>query len=255
MKCGTSIASAGAHARKSSLRDRRRCRPQAACAASPAANIDENGALSSADALTDEERAAGEANTAGYQNLDESLTAEQRAEILAQYGNIHHEGVRDDLYEKAILYYDLNYGRITNRRYLTVVDFKLHSVNKRFYVLDMEGGPIASYVVAHGTGSDEDNDGVADTFSNIPGSNMSSLGFYATAETYIGAHGRSLRLDGLSPTNSKVRERLVVIHSATYVEEGREKQGRSYGCLALSEAETQDLITKLMSGSIIYASN
>jgi hypothetical protein len=48
---------------------------------------------------------------------------------------------------------------------------------------------------------------------------MSSLGVYKTAETYNGKHGLSLRLDGLSPTNSKARERAVVVHGADYVED------------------------------------
>ena len=55
--------------------------------------------------------------------------------------------------------------------------------------------------------SDPENDGTPRRFSNVEGSLQSSLGYYVTAETYEGKWGYSLRLDGLSATNSQVRKR------------------------------------------------
>jgi hypothetical protein len=205
-------------------------------------------------AASEQSLETGRANTAGFKDIP-SLTAAERASILARYASIPHEGVRQALYEQAILYYDTNVQRIENKRYLSVVDFQKSSGKHRFFVLDMNGGPMKSHVVAHGHNSDPDDTGTATRFSNTINSLESSLGFYVTAETYDGVHGESLRMDGLSSTNSNVRERAVVIHSADYVEDGRAKQGRSNGCFAFSEAEKPAIVANLKEGSIIYASN
>ena len=106
--------------------------------------------------------------------------------------------------------------------------------------------------VAHGSGSDTNHDGVATVFSNTSGSHMSSLGFMLTAETYSGTHGESLRLDGLEARNSKVRSRAIVVHSASYVDPGLSKMGRSQGCPAVSLANIKDFILKTKNGSLYY---
>jgi hypothetical protein len=175
--------------------------------------------------------------------------------VLAKYASVQHAGIRTALFEGAILFYDANLARIPNKRWLTIIDFASHSKDQRFFVLDMTGGPMASYPVAHGKSSDPNDDGLATSFSNANGSNQSSVGYYLTAETYIGGNGRSLRIDGLSTTNSNARERLVVIHGSDYVANGRPKQGRSLGCPALPHSVVQGVIDQLQSGSLIYAMN
>lgn len=204
--------------------------------------------------ITRAELDAAERRVAGFEEVP-SLTAAQKAEILARYASVPHAGIRNALYEKAILYYDHNLTRIPNKRWLAVLDFSKHSKNRRYYLMDMQGGPLVSYVVAHGKNSDTNDDGFANSFSNVDGSNKSSVGFYLTAETYFGANGRSLKLDGLSTTNSNVRARYVVIHGADYVADGRAKQGRSLGCPAFSHAIVQGLIDKIAEGSLLYAMN
>jgi hypothetical protein len=197
---------------------------------------------------------SGKANTDGYKDIPPLTDAEKEA-ILAKYASVPHEGIRPALYEQAILYYDTNYERLPNKNVVTVIDFASHSGRKRFFILDMkERGPMRSYVTSHGVNSDPNDDGLADTFSNVPGSLQSSLGFYVTAETYISPrNGESLRLDGLSTTNSKARERLIVIHPALYVDPTREKQGLSQGCPALSRPEAPIVIARIKHGSLIYA--
>ncbi|MFA5161009.1 MAG: murein L,D-transpeptidase catalytic domain family protein [Elusimicrobiales bacterium] len=146
-----------------------------------------------------------------------------------------------------------------NTDYVTVVDFTKHSSKARFFIIDMKSGAVKALHVAHGSGSDPGNTGYATKFSNQDGSHMSSLGFYLTGETYTGNHGRSMRLDGLSPTNSNVRARAVVVHGSSYVQEASVQPGRSWGCLALSDKVVQGVIDKLKKddkkngGSIIYA--
>lgn len=157
------------------------------------------------------------------------------------------------LLSRAVSYFDANKAIITNRDYLTVVDFSPHSGKKRFFVIDMKSGVVKPHVVAHGKGSDPTWTGYATTFSNVSGSNMSSVGFAVTGETYFGSHGRSLRLKGLSPTNSNMLTRAIVIHSASYVIEGAAKQGRSLGCFVLDEAIKDDVIDMIEGGSLLYA--
>src|SRR5690606_28831407 len=113
------------------------------------------------------------------------------------------------------------------------------SNKKRLHVINMSTGAGWSLHVAHGKGSDKNHDAYAERFSNTSGSNASSLGAYLTAETYSGSNGYSLRLDGLSTTNSNARRRAVVVHGASYVKDSNVKQGRSWGCPAVSKANNR----------------
>lgn len=153
----------------------------------------------------------------------------------------------------ALSYFDQNKSRIKNTKYLSVIDFSKSSKLKRFFIINMATGQVTAYHTAHGKGSDSNHDGYAEKFSNVSGSNASSLGFYLTAETYTGSNGYSLRLDGLSKTNSNVRARAIVIHGASYVKESNVIQGRSWGCPALDQTVKTQVINTLKSGSLIYA--
>ena len=158
-----------------------------------------------------------------------------------------------DLLRDALAYYQQNAARIANKDYLTVVDFSRTSTQPRMFIVDMKSGAVQAVHVAHGSGSDPRNTGRATVFSNEDGSNCSSLGYYLTAETYDGKHGYSCRMDGLSTTNSNVRERAVVIHGADYVHDSDVKQGRSWGCFALAMTMRTSVIDRLKGGSLIYA--
>ncbi|MBL8606329.1 MAG: murein L,D-transpeptidase catalytic domain family protein [Myxococcales bacterium] len=186
--------------------------------------------------------------------VEPRLSATERANVLAKYDNVDDGGViPKKLLEDALVFFDANKSKITNKNYLTVVDFSKHSGKKRFFLIDMRTGSVQSHVVAHGSGSDADNNGTAEKFSNLSGSNASSLGYYLTAEIYSGKHGRSMRLDGLSDTNYRARDRAVVVHTASYVKEGNSKQGRSWGCLVLDEDVKDAIVDKIKGGSVIYA--
>jgi hypothetical protein len=157
-----------------------------------------------------------------------------------------------NLLNEAINFYDSNLDKILNQRIMGIIDFKQHNSKKRFYVIDMESGQVEAYLTAHGKNSDPKFTGYATNFSNTPDSLMSSLGFYITAESYNGKNGYSMRLDGLSSTNSNARERGIVIHGADYVTPGF-KIGRSSGCPAVEQIYHADLIDRLKNGALIYA--
>jgi hypothetical protein len=183
-----------------------------------------------------------------------NYSAAQKAAALAKYNHVDpsHQ-INDQLLENAILYFDANKAQFKNTAVMTVIDFSLNSKVKRFYMIDMVSGIVWSTYVAHGSGSDPDHDGFAQTFSNVSGSNATSLGAYLTAETYSGKHGYSLRLDGLSTTNSNVRARAIVVHGASYVADAEVIQGRSWGCPALPMIYRTKVIDAIKGGSLIYA--
>ncbi len=160
--------------------------------------------------------------------------------------------VPKNLLSKAVDYFVKNKAKIKNKNFIVVIDFKQHNSKERFYVIDMQSGHVEKYLTAHGKNSDPEYDGYATVFSNTPGSEMSSVGFYLTAETYQGSHGLSLALDGLSPTNSNARSRSIVIHGASYVTPGS-KIGRSWGCPALDMRYYVEVINQIKGGTLIYA--
>jgi hypothetical protein len=139
-------------------------------------------------------------------------------------------------------------------RYVAIADMSQHSSKKRLYIFDLQTGNVEQHNVAHGSGSDRNNDGMLDNWSNLPGSNASAEGMYKCAETYTGKHGLSLKLDGLEATNSNSRARATVMHAAAYVKDGGHT-GRSWGCPALDPAVFESVINRLKGGSLLLLGN
>jgi len=138
---------------------------------------------------------------------------------------------------------------------ITIIDFSLPSDKKRLWVLDLINGKVLfCCLVSHGRNSGEL---MAENFSNTPGSNASSPGFYTTGETYIGKHGLSLALDGLETgINDKARARAIVIHGADYVSADFIRKygrlGRSLGCPAVPEELSREIIQTIKGGSCLF---
>lgn len=149
----------------------------------------------------------------------------------------------------------LHQEKISNKNILTCIDFSLPSVQKRLWVIDLQQKKVLYHdLVAHGKNSGEN---MANTFSNISESHMSSLGFYVTANKYHGKHGLSLRLSGQEVGfNDKAMERAVVMHGADYVNPEIVKSlgrlGRSFGCPALSRKISDQVINAIADGSCLF---
>lgn len=143
-------------------------------------------------------------------------------------------------------------SEIQNDRYFSVIDYRAPSNVPRYFLIDTSDMSAERYLVAHGRGSDPDHDGIADRFSNIEGSKMTSLGAFVTGKTYYGAHGLSLKLKGLSPQNDLAERRLIVIHGADYVHTDRAVLGRSWGCPALARDVAERIIPLIKGGSFLY---
>lgn len=137
-----------------------------------------------------------------------------------------------------------------------VINMGLHSSKKRLFVFDLVKDEVKVYHVAHGKGSDKSHSGYARVFSNVDGSNCTSLGTYECAESYIsGKFGKAMRLDGLDTTNSNARKRAIVFHGSKYCEEAfvrsNGKCGRSLACPAVGFQYSTKLIEQLKNGSLL----
>ena len=148
---------------------------------------------------------------------------------------------------------------------IVIVDFAKPSSQPRLYAVDLLSGqgldtPI---VVAHGVGSDRDDDGVAERFSNVYNSLASSLGAARGGELYTGINGLSLRLDGLDQSNSSMRIRDIVAHSyqperrryfnASLVQVRGGKPGMSEGCFVVVPHLREWLFGILRDGGFLFA--
>lgn len=162
------------------------------------------------------------------------------------------QSVPEKILDQAFAYFDANSAEFPNQNYIVLIDMSQHSSQQRLYMGNLKTGKVERHHVAHGRGSDSNHDGFAESFSNVPQSRATSLGFYRVAETYFGQHGYSVRMDGLSKTNSNARPRAIVIHGADYVKPGLPKMGRSFGCPALDRAVTESVINRIRDGSLLY---
>lgn len=138
-----------------------------------------------------------------------------------------------------------------------IADFAMPSSLPRFHFANLEKGEVRSFLVAHGRGSDPEHDGFLKTFSNEVGSLATSRGAYVTYEWYKGKYGTSIRLGGLSPENTNVLDRAIVLHPAWYANPDMldkwGKLGRSDGCFAMGEQDFNEALWHLSGGRLIYA--
>ncbi len=146
-------------------------------------------------------------------------------------------------------------GKFNKSDLLTIVDFSQPSTKKRLYVIDLLAQKmIFNTYVAHGKKS---GTLYANDFSNAPESNKSSLGFYATTNTYVGKNGYSLQLHGLETgINDNAEKRAIVMHGADYADvrfaQAFGYLGRSWGCPAIPPALLKPVIDKIKNGTCLF---
>jgi hypothetical protein len=183
---------------------------------------------------------------------------EQNVALTYVQANLITTGLPLTVFREALLgYYSLQRrGAVSpDKQVLTVIDFSRSSRTKRLWVIDLQRQHLLfNTLVAHGKNTGEE---FAEKFSNVEGSEMSSLGFYRTGRTYQGKHGLSLKLHGLDPNyNTNAHDRSIVVHGAEYVSEAFVQQhgrlGRSQGCPALPTNLSSDIIKVIKGGSAIY---
>ncbi|MFC3117151.1 murein L,D-transpeptidase catalytic domain family protein [Cellvibrio fontiphilus] len=141
-------------------------------------------------------------------------------------------------------------------RNLTMIDYSLVSTQKRLWVFDLVSGKLLFHeLVAHGKNTGEN---FARHFSNTYGSLQTSLGLFRTKETYMGANGYSLRMEGLEEGfNDKAMERAIVFHGAPYVDLKLAQKlghlGRSYGCPAVRNGIARKVIDTIKGDQFLFS--
>ena len=147
-------------------------------------------------------------------------------------------------------------GLLDGFQHLAVIDYSLPSTQPRLWVFDVARGRLLfQELVAHGRNTGEK---LAERFSNVEGSKMSSLGLYQATDTYYGSNGYSLRLRGLDAGfNDNALARAIVMHGAPYVSEAIAERvgrlGRSWGCPAVRQEVARTVIDTLKGGDLIFA--
>ncbi len=188
---------------------------------------------------------------------DSSFAGADAAAVVYNTVNLQEYGLSEEAFNYAWKGYQklLTKKMIGRSNYLTICDFSQSSKQKRLYIIDMvKYKLVTNTYVAHGKNSGTE---YATQFSNNPESLQSSLGFYLTSGTYIGAHGLSLRVLGVDPGfNDKALERSIVIHGAAYVDRARANagiaMGRSWGCPAVPQNESTNIITTIKNGTCLF---
>lgn len=147
-------------------------------------------------------------------------------------------------------------GMLDGFRHLAVIDYSLPSTQPRLWIFDVARGQLLyQELVAHGRNTGER---LAERFSNVEGSKMSSLGLFQATETYVGSNGYSLRLRGLDAGfNDNALARAIVMHGAPYVSEAIAERvgriGRSWGCPAVRPEVARTVIDTLKGGALVFA--
>ena len=139
---------------------------------------------------------------------------------------------------------------------LAVIDFSRSANQPRLWVFDLEHQQLLfEELVSHGRGSGDEQ---AEWFSNIPDSYQSSLGLFRTLNSYYGANGYSMRLEGLEAgVNDLAYQRAIVVHGADYVSEEfiaeNGRLGRSFGCPAVRQEIARPLIDNIKEDHYLFA--
>lgn len=139
---------------------------------------------------------------------------------------------------------------------LTVIDYSIASSQPRLWVFDLASQKLLfEELVAHGKNTGEK---YATNFSNTYGSLQTSLGLFLTKNTYQGANGYSLRMEGLDEGfNDKAMERAIVFHGAPYVSNDWVKKhgriGRSWGCPAVNNGVAKKVIDTIKGEQFLFS--
>lgn len=132
------------------------------------------------------------------------------------------------VFQKKLSYDSQRCGRtndvtLDQKRVFALIDYTAPSNQRRMFLVDRKTGGISTMAVAHGKynagvfnrnlSTNKNSVKHARYYSNAPGSNAPSSGFYVAGDEYEGKFGRSLILHGLETgINDNACERAVVIH-------------------------------------------
>lgn len=133
---------------------------------------------------------------------------------LPEYPDTRDYDTIEERAEKALAFAERHH---MNTHYAMFVDYSVPSGTPRLYVWDFtQNKIIARTYVMHGPG--EGSTDRKPVFSNIPGSNCSSLGRFKVTK-FHGTHNRhSYRMAGLDIDNQTAFARGLMVHSSSWVD-------------------------------------
>lgn len=198
-----------------------------------------------------EQDVASKSNVTLHLPTDYTKNISDKASSLYESLCLQEKGLSREAFEFAYKGYEqlLTKNLISNPEYLTICDLSQSAKQKRLYLIDVVNNRIVlNTYVAHGKNSGGE---YATKFSNKPESLQSSLGFYITKNTYRGEHGLSLKVEGMEPGfNDRAFQRAIVVHGAAYI--GGGITGRSYGCPAVPQKESNTIINTIKNGTCLF---
>ena len=201
-------------------------------------------------------RSNAEITTPVSAETNNALTTEAASDLLFDSLQLDDLGLSRDVMQLAYKGHQnlVDKGVLSNEDIIAIADFSQSSSKKRLYIIDAKNYRVlVNTYVAHGK-----NSGLsyAERFSNRVESLQSSLGFYVTKNTYFGKHGLSLKLEGLEKGfNDNAETRAVVMHGADYIGDNRAGSaymGRSFGCPAVPQAQSEKIINMLKNGTCLF---
>lgn len=170
--------------------------------------------------------------------------------------------------EKAFWRYQDLENKISNKRFVGIIDYNKHSSEKRFFIIDLETENIFSYLVTHGRGNDKNNDGVPEHFSKIyrRGAGEAPLGSFITFDTYskykrfrsnssqYGDKYFGLRIKGHDKSNQHAEYTGIVIQtSSVYPPLIKNNQTiTSIGSYVIKFDKFQEIENMLKDGAFVY---
>jgi len=122
-----------------------------------------------------------------------------------------------------------------NTQYSIVIDMSIRSGKYRLFLYDLNTNKIlVKGLCAHGHCGNYMKRTIK--FSNVSGSNCSSLGKFKIGAKYQGRFGTAYKLHGLDSTNSNAFSRFVVLHAHSCVPDEETITGicKSEGCPTVS---------------------
>tara|TARA_A100001015_G_C14987599_1_gene712283 strand:- start:277 stop:807 length:531 start_codon:yes stop_codon:yes gene_type:complete len=127
---------------------------------------------------------------------------------------------------------DLKKNVNTVSKFIVLIDYGKPIFLNRFLVFESKTGKLVfSAKVGHAYRSGFLRPFI---FSNVVNSNRTSTGLYKVGKFYRGKFGKSIRLHGLSDTNSNAFRRAIVVHKASY---GKYGALWSDGCFTFFESD------------------
>lgn len=159
------------------------------------------------------------------------------------------------LLDNAMIAYMRHYKQLTNKKLITMVDFSIPGKNPRMWVIDANTKEIKAWVhTSHGSNSGGKYGGIPTSFSNIDGSHQTSLGAAKTGNRYRSQKYNmmwtvaTIGLDGPC-LNDRSKSRGNLMHRADYAAKG----GRSWGCYGIHSSISDDIISAISGGSLLYS--